>query len=121
MGDAGAREADLGASGQAERAHAEPGHRDYKAVDEVAEALAPALDLGSSAGGIFQAMNAFARELRRHRGRLTQRQAATILGVTLTAIQNYEQGRRLPPKLSAVITLEDLESKFPLLDRRQPA
>lgn len=65
-------------------------------------------------------MNTFADELRKRRGKLSQERAAEILGISVRALQNYEQGERLPPRARKLVTREMLIERLGLLDKYQP-
>ena len=65
-------------------------------------------------------MSEFRHELRRRRGRLPRHRAAQLLGIHPRTLEDYENGLRLPPPTSTVVTLEGLLSRLPLLDAAQP-
>jgi predicted transcriptional regulator len=65
-------------------------------------------------------MTTLARALKSHQGKLTDEQAAGILGVSVGAYRKYVRGARTPPRRAEVVTMEDIEERIPMLDRAQP-
>lgn len=61
-------------------------------------------------------MKDFSTQLRNARGKLKREEAAKLLGVSVSALDKWESGIRIPARLA----LPELMRRLPLLSENQP-